>query len=65
MLLYVFQPPMSNDGYQNSSIIEKVVNELKEDCPNTIKVVKSTVLPEVLQRLQEALDPNLIYNPEF
>ena len=56
--------PMNNDGTQDSSIIEKVIDELMKACPNTIKVVKSTVLPSVLTKLNE-LDSNLIYNPEF
>mgnify|MGYP001316789065 CR=1 FL=1 len=56
--------PMSDDGSQDSSIIESVVMELALVCPNAIKVVKSTVLPSLLDELSN-LDPNLIYNPEF
>ena len=56
--------PMNDDGSQDSSIIEKVVNELVLYCPNAIKVVKSTVLPSLLDELHK-LDSNLIYNPEF
>ena len=56
--------PMNNDGSQDSSIIEKVVNELVLHCPNAIKVVKSTVLPSLLDELHK-LDSKLIYNPEF
>jgi len=56
--------PMRDDGSQDSSIIEEVVKELILQCPNAIKVVKSTVLPSLLDELCK-LDPKLIYNPEF
>ena len=56
--------PMGDDGSQDSSIIEEVVKELILYCPNAIKVVKSTVLPSLLDKLQK-LDSKLIYNPEF
>ena len=56
--------PMSDDGSQDSSIIEKVIKELITHCPNAIKVVKSTVLPSLLNELQK-LDSKLVYNPEF
>ena len=56
--------PMGDDGSQDSSIIEKVVKELIMYCPNAIKVVKSTVLPSILDALHK-LDSKLIYNPEF
>ena len=56
--------PMNDDGSQDSSIIEKVINDLALYCPNAIKVVKSTVVPSLLDKLQK-LDSKLIYNPEF
>ena len=56
--------PMSHDGSQDSSIIETVIKELVYKCPNAIKVVKSTVLPSVLEELK-IIEPKLIYNPEF
>ena len=43
--------PMGDDGSQDSSIIEEVVKELILYCPNAIKVVKSTVLPSLLDKL--------------
>ena len=55
---------MEDDGSQNSDIIKNVVKELSINCPKAIKVVKSTVLPSVLQQLYE-IDSNLVYNPEF
>ena len=56
--------PMSEDGSQDSSIIENVIKELVLHCPNAIKVIKSTVLPSILDELHK-LDSKLIYNPEF
>ena len=56
--------PMDNDGSQDSSIIKNVIKELTSCCPNSIKVVKSTVLPSILEQLQK-LDSKLVYNPEF
>tara|TARA_Y100000591_G_C21690384_1_gene622796 strand:- start:51 stop:914 length:864 start_codon:yes stop_codon:yes gene_type:complete len=56
--------PMSDDGSQDSSIIENVIKELILHCPNAIKVIKSTVLPSLLDELHN-LDSKLIYNPEF
>ena len=56
--------PMSEDGSQDSSIIENVIKELILHCPNAIKVIKSTVLPSMLDELYK-LDSKLIYNPEF
>lgn len=56
--------PMNDDGSQDSSIIDEVIKDLITYCPNTIKVVKSTVLPSLLDELQK-LDSKLVYNPEF
>tara|TARA_B100000963_G_scaffold290290_1_gene260064 strand:+ start:1258 stop:2121 length:864 start_codon:yes stop_codon:yes gene_type:complete len=56
--------PMGDDGNQNSDIIKEVILELSIQCPNAIKVVKSTVLPEILETLHK-IDSKLIYNPEF
>ena len=56
--------PMRSDGDQDSTIIEQTIKELNEFCPKSIKVIKSTVLPTILEKLQK-LDENLIYNPEF
>ena len=56
--------PMDKDGNQDSSIIKSVISDLKVYCPNAIKVIKSTVLPDTLGLLQ-SIDSKLIYNPEF
>tara|TARA_B100000965_G_scaffold405705_1_gene440824 strand:+ start:248 stop:1111 length:864 start_codon:yes stop_codon:yes gene_type:complete len=56
--------PMDNDGTQDSSIIESAVEEVTKKCPKSIIVIKSTVLPSVLEKL-EKLNNRIIYNPEF
>ena len=56
--------PMGDDGTQDSSIIENVVKELNNKCGNAIKIVKSTVLPSILEKLV-IYDKKIIYNPEF
>ncbi len=56
--------PMNNDGSQDASIISSVTNDLSKYCPKAIKVVKSTVIPSILEELK-LMDKNLIYNPEF
>lgn len=64
-MVFVCVPtPMSDDGSQDSSIIMSVIKELRVSCPKAIKVVKSTVLPSVLDLISK-LEPKLIYNPEF
>ena len=64
MVFICVPTPMSDDGSQDSSIIENVIKELVSHCPNAIKVVKSTVLPSLLDELHK-LDSKLVYNPEF
>ena len=56
--------PMNDDGSQDATIITSVTNDLSKYCPKAIKVVKSTVLPSILDELK-VIDANLIYNPEF
>ena len=64
-IIFICVPtPMGDDGNQNSTIIEGVIKELVEKCSESIKVVKSTVLPSILDILQMQ-DKKLIYNPEF
>ena len=56
--------PMSDDGSLDSSIIKTVIKDLTLYCPNSIKVIKSTIIPSVLDELHK-LDKKLVYNPEF
>ncbi len=64
-LIFICVPtPMSNDGSLNSKILESVVKEATKKCPDSILVIKSTVLPSVLEQLK-AINKTIIYNPEF
>tara|TARA_B100000963_G_scaffold361991_1_gene401726 strand:- start:55 stop:918 length:864 start_codon:yes stop_codon:yes gene_type:complete len=56
--------PMGEDGTQDASIVKEVFYEIRTKCPNAQNVIKSTVLPSVLNEI-EKLDKNVIYNPEF
>lgn len=64
-IIFICVPtPMGDDGTQDSSILERVMEDLSEKCSQSIKVVKSTVLPSILEKLSK-VDEKLIYNPEF
>ncbi len=64
-LIFVCVPtPMGENGTQDSSIIEAVVQELSAKCRESIIVIKSTVLPSILEKIEKA-NPKIIYNPEF
>lgn len=56
--------PMSKEGNQNSDILKTVISDLLKHAPKTIIVIKSTVLPSVLDDLCKS-NSNIIYNPEF
>ena len=56
--------PMSDTGSQDSRIIESVIKTLSVTCPQSIKVVKSTVLPHILEKLSK-FEKRIVYNPEF
>lgn len=55
--------PMGDDGVINASIAEKVIEQLS-GFENTLIVLKSTVLPDIVDRLSKG-NKNFIYNPEF
>ncbi len=64
-LIFVCVPtPMGKNGIQDSSIIEAAVQELSAKCRESIIVIKSTVLPSILEKIEKA-NPKIIYNPEF
>lgn len=56
--------PMSSDGKQNSETVESVVLELKKKCKNAVVIIKSTVLPSSIEKIQK-LNNKIVYNPEF
>ena len=64
-IIFICVPtPMGSDGNQDSSIIMDVIKKLARYCPSSVKVVKSTVLPSVLEEVSK-IEEKLIYNPEF
>lgn len=64
-IIFISVPtPMGEDGTQDSSIVKEVFFEIRKKCPNAQNVIKSTVLPSVLNEI-EVLDKNVVYNPEF
>ncbi len=64
-IIFICVPtPMEDDGAQNSEIITSVIKDLLQYCPKATKVVKSTVLPSILDKLND-LESKLVYNPEF
>lgn len=56
--------PMNKDGTQDSSIIESVLIEISLLFSDSIVIVKSTVLPNIISKLSDYY-PNFVYNPEF
>lgn len=54
--------PMGENGVINSSIVESVLDVLKDktDC---LIALKSTVLPDIVAKYESI--PNFVYNPEF
>tara|TARA_B100001027_G_scaffold214455_1_gene186718 strand:+ start:980 stop:1840 length:861 start_codon:yes stop_codon:yes gene_type:complete len=64
-LIFVCVPtPMGKNGIQDSSIIEVVTQELTSKCRGSIIVIKSTVLPSILEKIKKT-NNKIIYNPEF
>jgi nucleotide sugar dehydrogenase len=58
-LVFVCVPtPMGSDGNINTSIIDKVIGQVKKA---KLVVVKSTVTPDIVERWPM----NVVYNPEF
>lgn len=56
--------PMGDGGVIDDSILREVFNKLEVSAPNAIKVLKSTVTPDIVEELFEK-HKNCIYNPEF
>lgn len=55
--------PMGADGIANTKIVETVFDDLFMLPASTIKVLKSTVVPSVIKKLETI--PGFVYNPEF
>ena len=56
--------PMNDDGSQDISILESVLDDIKLYCSNSVVVLKSTVLPSHVNTINERFK-NLVMNPEF
>ncbi len=64
-IIFICVPtPMNNDGTQDISILESVINEINAHCPKALIVLKSTVLPSHVKHI-ESICSSLILNPEF
>lgn len=56
--------PMNNDGSQDISILEEVINKIISNSIKSQIVIKSTILPTHIKKF-EKLIPDLVLNPEF
>lgn len=56
--------PMGNDGSIDSSIIESVLDYLRNSVSGLI-VVKSTVTPDIIEKISAGIENRFVYNPEF
>jgi UDPglucose 6-dehydrogenase len=56
--------PMGEKGNQDSSILEGVIDDITEKLPQCLIIIKSTVLPDILNEIQKK-NKKVIYNPEF
>ncbi len=56
--------PMNKDGSQDISILQEVIDDLKDISISSLIVLKSTVLPNYIHSIQEEI-PELVFNPEF
>ncbi len=53
--------PMGDDGTIDDSILREVIKDIEKYSHNSIIIVKSTVIPEVIANLSD----RIVYNPEF
>jgi nucleotide sugar dehydrogenase len=56
--------PMGEGGVIDDSILRNVFEDLSIHAPNAVKVLKSTVTPNIVSELFAKYD-NCVYNPEF
>ena len=64
-IIFVCVPtPMAEDGSQDNLTLFSVVKELSKKCLDSTIVIKSTVIPGMLEDLK-ILNKKIIYNPEF
>lgn len=56
--------PMKDDKSFDSSIIEETSIQIAEECPDAIVIIKSTILPNILEQIYK-INNKIVYNPEF
>ena len=56
--------PMNDDGSQDISILQNVINEIVESSISALIVIKSTVLPIYINLFEKKI-AKLVFNPEF
>ena len=56
--------PMNDDGSQDTSILQKVIDELLLNSIASLIILKSTVLPDYVNKLKKLI-PEIVLNPEF
>ena len=64
-IIFICVPtPMKKDGSQDISILMDIIKEIKSFGFQNLIVIKSTILPSHIERIQKELT-NFVYNPEF
>ena len=64
-IIFICVPtPMNDDGSQDVSILNSVFSEIKELKSSALIVLKSTVLPNYINDLENLIS-DIVYNPEF
>ena len=56
--------PMNDDGSQDTSILQKVIDDLLLNSISSLIILKSTVLPNYVNKLKKLI-PEIVLNPEF
>jgi len=56
--------PMNDDGSQDISILQKVIDDLLLNSISSLIILKSTVLPNYVNKLKKLI-PDIVLNPEF
>ena len=56
--------PMNDDGSQNIDILVEVIKKIKSQSIKSVIVIKSTILPNHINKFKKLI-PNLVINPEF
>ena len=64
-IIFICLPtPMLDDGRQDIKILLSVYNELNKLKINALKIIKSTITPESIQKL-DSINERFVYSPEF